>query len=162
WLLAVGMMREGSKLASYRVLGDALARLGDRRFQVLAAGDGPARGDVEHALRGAGARARLLGCQEGDALAGLYAASDLFVWRAIREPIGMVFLGAQAAGLPVGAGDRPGVGSVVERDRTALLPPEGDVAAFADAVGALLDDPARRAAMGAAALAFARERHDVR
>jgi glycosyltransferase involved in cell wall biosynthesis len=162
WLLAVGMMREGSKLASYRALGDALARLGDRRFQVLAAGDGPARGDVEHALRGAGARARLLGCVEGDALVGLYAASDLFVWPAIKEPIGMVFLEAQAAGLPSVAGDRPGVGSVVERDRTALLPPEGDVAAFAAAVSTQLDDPARRAAMSSNALAFARDRHNVR
>jgi len=162
WLLAVGMMREGSKLASYRALGLALARLGDRRFVVLAAGDGPARGEVERALRGAGAHARLLGCVEGDALVGLYAASDLFVWPAIKEPIGMVFLEAQAAGLPIVAGDRPGVGSVVERDRTALLPPEGDVAAFAAAVSALLDDPARRAAMGAQALAFARDRHDVR
>jgi glycosyltransferase involved in cell wall biosynthesis len=84
------------------------------------------------------------------------------VWPAIKEPIGMVFLEAQAAGLPIVAGDRPGVGSVVERDRTALLPPEGDVAAFADAVAGLLDDPARRAAMGACALAFARDRHDVR
>ena len=48
-LLAVGMMRPGDKLASYRVLGAALATVtGDWRLTVV--GDGPARGEVEAAL----------------------------------------------------------------------------------------------------------------
>ena len=33
WLLTVAMMHRGDKLASYGVLGDALARLGDRRWR---------------------------------------------------------------------------------------------------------------------------------
>ena len=41
WLLAVGMMRRGDKARSYEVLAEALARLGDRRYGLLVAGDGP-------------------------------------------------------------------------------------------------------------------------
>ncbi|HYB11047.1 MAG TPA: glycosyltransferase family 1 protein, partial [Alphaproteobacteria bacterium] len=47
WLLTVAMMREGAKLRSYRVLSEALAQLGDLEWQLLIAGDGPARGEVE-------------------------------------------------------------------------------------------------------------------
>jgi phosphatidyl-myo-inositol dimannoside synthase len=44
-----------------------------------------------------------------------------------------------------------GIGAVVEDGRTGLLVPERDVPALAGAIGALLRDPARRAAIGQAA-----------
>src|SRR5207253_2876634 len=50
WLLTVAMMRDDDKLRSYRVLGAALARLGQRHWQLLVVGDGAARGAVEAAL----------------------------------------------------------------------------------------------------------------
>ena len=61
----------------------------------------------------------------------------------------MALLEAQAAGLPVVAGRSGGVPSVVADGETGLLAPEGDAAAFAEAVGALLADPERRARDGA-------------
>jgi glycosyltransferase involved in cell wall biosynthesis len=161
WLLAVGMMREGSKVASYQSLGRSLGRILDARWQLLVAGDGPAQSVVHASLQPLAPRVSMLGRVEGDALRDLYAASDLFVWPAIKEPIGMVFLEAQAAGLPVIAGDRPGVGSVVLPGRTAALVPEGDEAAFAAAVLGLVADPRQRAAMSRAALEHAARALDV-
>ncbi|MFN6977161.1 MAG: glycosyltransferase family 1 protein, partial [Gemmobacter sp.] len=49
-LLAVGMMREGDKLASYRALAAALARLDHPGWRLTVAGDGPARAAVAAAL----------------------------------------------------------------------------------------------------------------
>src|SRR5262249_43336494 len=49
-LIAVGMMRHGDKLASYRILGEALSRLLDLPWSLDVVGDGPARRDVEGAL----------------------------------------------------------------------------------------------------------------
>ena len=46
WLLAVGMMRDGDKLASYRVLAEALQRAKLKRPILLIAGDGEARRQV--------------------------------------------------------------------------------------------------------------------
>jgi glycosyltransferase involved in cell wall biosynthesis len=64
----------------------------------------------------------------------------------------MALLEGLAAGLPAVAGDRPGIAGVFRHGKTALLTPVGDPAAFADAVAALLDDPARRDAMARTAM----------
>lgn len=166
WLLTVGMMRPGPKLLCYEALAQALPLLADQPWQMLVGGDGPAEANVRRAFAAPALaplqeRIRWLGCRQGQELAELYAAGDVFLWPAIKEPIGMVFVEAQAAGLPIVGGDRKGVGEVVLRDVTALLPPEGDTAAFAAAVRTLLADPARRVAMGCAGMAHALAQHDV-
>jgi glycosyltransferase involved in cell wall biosynthesis len=118
WLLAVGMMRAGDKLASYRVLAQVLAACTDRPWTLLVAGDGPARPAVEAAFGPLGGRTRLLGACAPTRLAGLCAAADLFVWPAINEAWGMALLEAQAAGVPAIAGDAGGVGEILRDGRT--------------------------------------------
>jgi glycosyltransferase involved in cell wall biosynthesis len=159
WLLTVAMMRIGDKLASYRVLGDALARLGGRPWSLLVVGDGEARPEVEAALAGAGPNVRYAGERAAADLPAICAAADLFVWPAVNEAMGMALLEAQAAGLAVVAGDGGGIPDIVRDGAAGLLAPVGDAAAFADAVGTLLDDPDRRHRLGAAAAAaVARDR----
>jgi glycosyltransferase involved in cell wall biosynthesis len=70
-------------------------------------------------------------------------------------------LEAQAAGLPIVAGDRPGVGSVVAVGKSAVLVPEGDEVAFAAAVLALVVDHKQREAMSQAALQHVLAHHDL-
>lgn len=159
-LLCVAMMRPGDKLASYKVLGAALAMVQARDWHLVVAGDGEARDEVGAALASLGGRVHFLGEQKPEALPALYAACDLYVWPAINEAWGMTLLEAQAAGLPVVAGRTGGVPNVVDEGRTGLLPAVGDAQAFADCVGRLLDDAARRQAMGAAAAHWVKVRHD--
>ncbi len=159
WLLAVAMMRVGDKLASYRLLGQALRRLRDLDWQLLAVGDGPAREAVEAAL--AGLDVRYAGAQAPDDVAAFYAAADLCVWPAVNEAYGMALLEAQAAGLPVVAGAAGGVAAIVADGATGLLTPAGDEAAFAEALRGLILDPTRRAAMGVAARAKAAREHGI-
>jgi len=160
-LLCVAMMRSGDKLASYRVLGEAMAGLLERDWQLVVAGDGEARADVKAALKPLGRRVHYLGELAPQDLPALYAACDLYVWPAINEAWGMTLLEAQAAGLPVVAGRTGGVPNVVDDGKTGLLPKIGDAGAFATAVAQLLDDAARRQAMGEAAMAWVKGRHDI-
>jgi glycosyltransferase involved in cell wall biosynthesis len=150
WLVAVAMMRPGDKLASYRLLGQALACLLDRPWRLLVIGDGSARDAVAEALAPLGRRVAWLGAL--DEVIDTVAAADLLVWPALREAWGMALLEAQAAGLPLLAGRVGGVPAIMVEGETGLLAPEGDAGALADAVAALLDDPDRRHAMGRAAL----------
>jgi glycosyltransferase involved in cell wall biosynthesis len=162
WLLVVAMMRRDVKRDSYARLAAALARLADLPWHLLVAGDGPARDEIEPRLLSLGPdRVCLLGALDETALPPLYAACDLFVWPALREAYGMVFLEAQAAGLPVVAGDEGGVASVVAHGEGGLLVPPGDIAAFAAAVRALLQDPARRRSMGEAGAVRVARAHDL-
>ena len=159
-LLAVGMMRPGDKLASYRVLGEALSQVpGDWRLTVV--GDGPARPEVEAALSPISDRVSWRGALDEDALTDAYRSADLLVWPAVNEAFGMALLEAQAAGLPVVAGDTGGVSAIVRHDRTGLLVPVGDAGAFANAVAGLIADPARRRALGTAAAEIVRAEHGL-
>ena len=160
-LLCVAMMRGGPKRFSFEVLADALARLGGERWHLTVVGDGPARREVEALLasRLSAGRVTFVGRVEGDALAALYAGSDLFVWPAIGEAMGMAMLEAQGHGLPVVAGRIRGVPEIVRDGETGSLVREGDAEAFANAVRTLLRAPERRRRMGEAARARVAREH---
>jgi glycosyltransferase involved in cell wall biosynthesis len=155
------MMRYGDKLASYRVLGEALARLLDLPWSLEVVGDGPARGDVEKALGVAKERIVWTGSLANEAVAGRLCGADICVWPAVNEAFGMALLEAQASGLPVVAGASGGVAEVVESGATGLLVAAGDPAAFAAAVRTLMLDRGRRVAFGRAARERVLVEHDL-
>ncbi len=161
WLIAVGMLRNGDKASSYEVLACAASMLAERRWLLIIVGDGPARARIEEQFAGLGQRVRFVGEQRDEAVAGLLAASDILVWPAVNEAIGMVFIESAMAGLPVVGAQRPGIAAVVDDGETGLLVPEWDAAAFAAATARLLDDVALRHAMGKAAAAKAAAQYDL-
>ena len=152
WIFVAAMMRPGDKLASYRALGAALARLTELPWRLVVAGGGPARAEVEAALeRSVPGRTAFTGILEGRQLAAAYAACDLYAWPAVNEAYGMSMLEAQAAGIPVVSRATRGVPDVVMDGRTGVLSESEDLA---PALRQLLTDPGRRAALGAAGAAF--------
>jgi glycosyltransferase involved in cell wall biosynthesis len=161
WLIAVAMMRAGDKLASYRELADALGRLGDRPWQLLVLGDGPARAEVDAAFGPLAGRVRYAGATTPTATARALASADLFVWPAVNEAYGMALLEAQAAGCPAVCGAFGGVSAILSDRETGRLVPPHDPRALADAVAGLLDDPDGRAAMGARARAKVARAHTI-
>jgi glycosyltransferase involved in cell wall biosynthesis len=166
WLVALAMMREGDKLASYKLLAQALRGLPDLPWQLLIAGDGPARSQVETAFQafatGRKKRVHFLGELRPEAVPGLLAAADLVVWPAIGEAYGMALLEAQAAATPVVAGKLPGVAAIVEEGRSGILTKAGDAATFAAAIRAVLSAPALRRQMSQAAQVLIAERHSLK
>lgn len=88
-------------------------------------------------------------------LARWYRAADLVVVPSRSESFGFVAAEAQAAGVPVLATAVGGLPHVVEAGRTGLLVEGTDPHVWAQALAALLRDPAQRARMGAAAHAHA-------
>ncbi len=74
------------------------------------------------------------------------------------EPFGLVGIEALAAGRPVVASATGGVEDWLDDGRTGLCVPAGDERALAGALSALLDDPGRQSAMGAAGMASVSER----
>ncbi|AWN55624.1 hypothetical protein DK412_13785 [Methylobacterium sp. 17Sr1-1] len=155
-LLTVAMMREGDKLASYRLLAEALGQIGDYAWSLDVAGDGPAAAEVSALLAPFGDRVRRHGAVDATGLSALYGAADLLVWPAVNEAYGMALLEAQAHGCPVVAGGYGGVADVVQDGVTGRVTPPGDPAALAAAIRDLAAAPGRLAAMRTAALAFAR------
>jgi glycosyltransferase involved in cell wall biosynthesis len=85
-------------------------------------------------------------------LPGALRAMDVFAQPSIdAEGFPTAVLEAQGAGLPVVASDIGGTIETINPGVTGMLVPPANDAALADALRNLMEDPARRAAMAAAA-----------
>ena len=88
-------------------------------------------------------------------LAGLYGAHGILVLPSVFEGFPLVMLEAAAFGLAVVTTPACGMADFVEHGRTGCLVPSGDVEALAATLEALVNAPARAAALGDAARALA-------
>lgn len=95
-----------------------------------------------------------------DDVPAVLAAADAFVFTSVAEGEGMpgVLIEASLAGLPVVTTAVPGAAAVVADGETGFVVPVDDFDALVRATSALVDDPARRAQLGAAGRARATER----
>jgi glycosyltransferase involved in cell wall biosynthesis len=154
-LLTVAMMRPGDKVESYRRLAAALAAL-PVDWQLTVIGEGTAAGVVDTLFAPFGERVIRVGAVHApQALQGYYAEADLLVWPGVNEGVGMVWLEAQAVGLPVVAEHGPAAAEVVSG---GLLVPPDQPRAFADAI---LSAAADRVALSRQAHARMRDRHSL-
>jgi glycosyltransferase involved in cell wall biosynthesis len=162
WLITVAMMRPGDKLASYRLLVETLERLLEKPWQLLVIGDGEARPEVDALMRRILPGVFFLGQRPRPEIAQAMGASDVFIWPAINEAIGMALIEAQAAGLPVLSANRPGIAAVVMDGKTGVLCDEGKSFPLAEALNRLIvKGPKSIAAMGQRASVHARRHHDI-
>lgn len=126
--------------------------------RTLIVGDGPDRSRLAGLIGryGLHREVQLTGAVPWSELADHYAAADVFAMpcrtRGLGldvEGLGLVFLEAAAAGLPVVAGRSGGAPETVREGLTGTVVDGRDVPAVASAVAGLLADPARAAHMGA-------------
>jgi glycosyltransferase involved in cell wall biosynthesis len=98
---------------------------------------------------GVDARLHFLGARRD--VTDLLRACDLFVFPSLYEGLGIALVEAMAAGRACVATRTGPIPEVVSDGVDGWLVPPGDAGALAEAACALLDDPARREAMGRAA-----------
>ena len=133
-----------------------------RDFQLVIAGDGRERKTLQNmATEQIPGKFRFVGKIPRWELYRYYSAADVFVFPGIGESLGMVFLEAQACGLPVVAFDNAGVPEAVQDRKTGLLVPAHEMAPFVDAVKRLLSDRDLRRQMGQSAKAYVRTNHNL-
>ena len=129
----------------------AFVRIGGRAVLRIV-GVGPERQRLEHLAHelGIADRVHFLGYLPLHDLTTEYRNAAIFALPTSQEGFGIVFLEAMASSLPVVAGRAAAVPEVVAEGATALLVHPDDEAALADRLVELLDDPAKRHAMGSA------------
>ena len=131
------------------------------QWRLVLVGEGP----EEAALRaqvaqlGLTGRVEFAGFQSQEVVAAWMRRAQLFVLPSLEEGQGVVLLEALASGTPVVASDVDGIREVVT-PAVGLRVPPADPAALAAALAELLDDPARRQTMAAAARQAASAQYD--
>jgi glycosyltransferase involved in cell wall biosynthesis len=104
--------------------------------------------DLDALLAPVRSRVHVVGFVPPDALAPLYAGASVFCYPSLREGFGLPVLEAMAQGTPVVTAAGTSTVEVVG-DAGVVVEPT-DVAAIAEAIESLLDDPERAAALGRA------------
>ena len=164
-ILSAAMFRQDVKTAGLKWVIRACGELERQglHFKLVIAGDGRQRKALEKlAAEQVPGRVRFIGKIPRPELYRYYSAADLFVFPGINESLGMVFLEAQACGLPVVAFDNAGVPEAVQNRKTGILVPPHEMAPFVNAVRQLLKNKELRRKMGQKASAHVRIRHDLR
>ena len=137
--------------------------------RLLLVGGGPYRDTLERLAGelGVSGSVPFTGSVPDGALPGYYAASDVFAMpcRTRRagldvEGLGIVYLEASAAGLPVISGDSGGAPDAVLDGETGYVVPGRSVTALAERITGLLADPDRARAMGQRGLAWVEQEWD--
>lgn len=145
------------------VLFQAVKDLKDRNVAMMldVIGGGP----FERTLRDEVDRLRLqdrvnfVGELESDRVRERLADADIFCMASFSEGLPISIMEAMAVGVPVVTTWISGIPELAVNDVTALTVAPGDAGALADAIGRIIDDPALRARMTAAARAAVEERH---
>jgi phosphatidylinositol alpha-1,6-mannosyltransferase len=135
--------------------------------RLLLVGDGPYRGELQRLAGQLNVAASVTFTGSVADLPGYYAAADVFAMpcRTRRagldvEGLGIVYLEASAAGLPVIGGDSGGAPDAILDGETGYVVPGRSVPALAERIIALLADPARARAMGQRGQAWTEQEWD--
>jgi glycosyltransferase involved in cell wall biosynthesis len=92
----------------------------------------------------------------------LYREADIFALPTTADCYSLACMEALASGLPVVATNVGGIPDILQENKTGHLVYPNDAGAFGDALETLVNDPARRRAMGAASRQDALDRFDCR
>ncbi len=163
-LVTVGRLEH---LKGVHVLLDALARLDARGVRPTL--DVVGGGEALPALRaraerlGLASRVRFLGWQSSDAVEAAMRGATLLVHPSVApDAMPTVLKEALAVGTPVVASRLAGIPEILDDGRCGVMVPPADVDALADAVAALLADPARRRTLAVAGRRHAERLFDMR
>lgn len=154
------------RLDAQKGLDTALAawvRVAARRpaARLVLVGSGPAQASLQAHARelGLGSQVQFPGTRSDPEV--VLRASQVFLLPSRSEGMSNALLEAMATGLACVATRIGGNSDLLEHEETGLLVPPGDVAALADALLALLEDPGLRDGLGTAARAAAVERYGM-
>ena len=155
----VGIVATLRSWKGHRYLLDALASLERPQVQLVIVGDGPQREALGTQVDRLGIGERVLFAGNRDDVAPWMRAFDVFCLPSYaNEGVPQSLMQAMACALPVITTPVGSIPEIVTDGINGVIVPAQDTAALARALAALLDDPARRAALGARALGDARER----
>jgi glycosyltransferase involved in cell wall biosynthesis len=141
------------------VLLDALVDVPEARL--LLVGDGDERLALQRQAFELGIASRVEFRPWSDNARAALNATDVFVLPSRLESFPLAVLEAMMVALPVVATDVGSISEAIIDGANGLLVPPDDPGALAAALRALVDDPERRALMGATGRALARYRFDV-
>jgi L-malate glycosyltransferase len=123
---------------------------GSRKLRLVIAGDGALRHKLRKLAQDCGidGMAEFMGQVPHKDVPAVLNRFSIFVAPSVFETFGVAVLEASSCALPVVVSDAEGLSEVVRDGKTALIAPRRDVAATAEAISALIENPRLRRELG--------------
>ncbi len=163
--VVIGSIKTLEQVYGHELLLAAFAELKvhcDKSVKLLIVGDGSLRSMLE-------AKAVSLGIAEDTVFTGFveherivsyFSSIDIFAITSLQESFGVAAIEASSCGLPVVATEVGGLPEVVQNSITGMLVESGNIAAFAEALKSLVENPELRSRMGEAGRNFVKENYE--
>jgi glycosyltransferase involved in cell wall biosynthesis len=164
-ILTAAMFRPGVKTEGIKQVITTCTQLAatGRDYRLWICGDGACRSELQKmADKLLPGKVRFLGKIPRSKMYRYYSAADIFAFPGIEESLGLVYLEAQACGLPVVACRDWGGGEAVIDNRTGLLSSAAEPSDFTRNIGRLLSDRELRNDLGANGAEHIRMQHDFK
>ena len=132
------------------VFADAVTRLKSRGWQVVFAGDGAERANVERILEAGDRMDRcvFLDSVPNAEMPDVYRSADISVLPSFMEATSITGLESMATGLPLVGTRVGGIPTLIKHEETGLMVDSHNAGQLAEALDRLIDDPGLRFMMG--------------
>lgn len=149
-----------------RAFAKAREQLSGRiELRLTFAGDGELRPQVQREIETLGLSGciDMLGAVKHERVPELLRDAEIYTQHCVTGPdgdmegLGVTFMEASAAGLPIATTRHNGIPDIVHHEQNGLLSPEGDIDAMAEHIVRLAESPELREQMGRRGQAMARE-----
>ena len=156
----IGTVGRTVEAKGYGTLLTAMEELSHRESAPtwLLVGDGPERESLLTRAAERGLADRIVAPGKRQDIARLLAAMDVFVMPSIREGLPVALLEAMAAARPCVVTDVGGMPEALAEGPCGVIVPSEDPGRLAQAIGGMLDEPARARSLGEAARRCAEQR----
>lgn len=142
WLIAAGPMSTDTHLDSFRIVARAAVMAADLDWQMIVAGSGLRRTEVDALFQGSPHRLdRHVAIATPEDLTAILVCGDLFLWPFAAQEFSPTVVEAQAAGLAVIGPRSSAMLDVVANGQTGMLTKPDNEASFTNAVTFLLRQP---------------------
>jgi glycosyltransferase involved in cell wall biosynthesis len=159
----IGIVATLRSWKGHRYLIDAFAKLKGERLVLVIVGDGPQRQSLESQVKGLGLASRVVMPGNQQDVVPWLRSFDVFALPSYaNEGVPQAIVQAMLVGLPVVTTAIGAIGEAARHGETAVVVRPEDVDALAAGLQQLVDDPALRARLGAAARAHCEARFSHR
>jgi len=135
WLVAAGPISTDAHLEALQLVARAAVLASTLDWQLIVAGTGPRRGEVEALFRAAPRRLdRHVALATPEDLTAVLVSGDVFLWPFTDDAFSPTVLEAQAAGLPVVGPRNSAMLDIVADGQTGMLTKPNNAASFTNAV----------------------------
>ena len=161
--IVIGMVGRLEQIKGVKYFIEAALLVAEKfkKVQFVLVGEGSLKEELQKRVKQAKYAERFIFSGWRDDATQIMGLMDIIVLASLNEAVGLVLIEAQGLGIPVIASAVGGIPEVVDDGKSGILVRPRNIEELHDAIALLIQDEAKRKAMGESAAVFVRNKYDA-